>query len=236
MSLVFAVVPALNEAATIFSVVRSLEPFVKTVIVVDDGSADETAILAEEAGALCVRHHANLGVGAAVASGLEHAVSLGADVVVQLDGDGQHVAECVPDLVRAAESGSDLVIGNRFSSDFPISLVRRSALRLFSILISRVVGQSVPDATSGFRAFSKAGAQSLAPDFPTRYLADTIEVLLIAHERGLVVCSVPVQMLARAGGRSYAGPIASAGYALRGVVIVAKYAARSMRQTRTSNG
>jgi glycosyltransferase involved in cell wall biosynthesis len=95
-SLVVAVVPALNEAHAIAGVVKGASEYVDHVIVVDDGSGDDTRTLAEEAGAVVIHHPRRLGVGAAVASGLARAQELGATAVVQVDGDGQHEPRASP--------------------------------------------------------------------------------------------------------------------------------------------
>ncbi|NND73441.1 MAG: glycosyltransferase family 2 protein [Ilumatobacter sp.] len=223
MTGVLAIVPALDEADTIAEVVRSAAAHVDSVVVIDDGSTDGTADLAREAGASCVSHERNLGVGAAIATGLRHALDLGADAAVQVDGDGQHVASSIPVLLAALHSGADLVVGTRFEQGFEMSFVRRTALRFFSAAVSRHVGHHVSDPTSGFRAFGPKAMEKLAPIFPTAYLADTIEVLYLAAESGLIVRTVPVDMIARSGGRPYAGPTKSVVYAARMLLLTIKH-------------
>ena len=223
MTGVLAIVPALDEADTIQEVVRGAAPFVDAVVVIDDGSTDGTAELAVAAGAVCISHERNLGVGAAIATGLRHALEVGADAAVQVDGDGQHVATSIPVLLAALQSGADLVVGTRFEQGFEMSFVRRTALRFFSAAVSRRVGHHVSDPTSGFRAFGRPAMEKLAPIFPTVYLADTIEVLYLAAESDLVVRTVPVDMIARTGGRPYAGPTKSVVYAARMLVLTLKH-------------
>jgi glycosyltransferase involved in cell wall biosynthesis len=221
---VFAVVPALNESATIHDVVTSALRHVNRVIVVDDGSTDATAQLAEAAGALCVSHDTNRGVGAAVSTGLIRARELGARACVQVDGDGQHVATSIPVLLAALDAGADLVVGTRFEQGFEMGFARRSALRFFSFAVSRRVGHHVSDPTSGFRAFGPTAMIVLPPIFPTVYLADTVELLYLAADHNLVVRTVPVDMVVRRGGRPYAGTWKSVAYALRMLAITARYA------------
>ncbi len=221
MTLSFAVVPALDEAASIERVVTEAQAVVDHVIVVDDGSSDDTAALARAAGATVLSHSYNRGVGTAIATGLAEARLRSADVIVQLDGDGQHDASFVPELFARLHTGADLVIGTRFELGFEMSTVRRGVLRIFAAAISSKLGVRVSDPTSGFRAFSAGAADVLGPIFPEKYLSDTVEVLYLAHEHGLTVETVPVRMQARQFGEATVGPIRGAGYSLRLLAIIA---------------
>lgn len=221
MGLSVAVIPALNEIGTITEVVAAAANVVDHVIVIDDGSTDGTGDSARAAGATVIRHPRNLGVGAAISSGLTRALELGADVMVQLDGDGQHDASYVPILVEQIRVGAaDLVIGTRFELGFEMGLVRRLVLRSFAFPISARLGTHVSDPTSGFRAFNTLAASTLAPVFPVKYLSDTVEVLYLAAEHNLRVATVPVRMRERVAGKPSAGPLKSAAYALRMVSII----------------
>lgn len=226
MTSIIAVVPALNEAATIESVVRSALQQVDKVCVVDDGSTDRTGDIARAAGAHVIRHESNQGVGAAVAAGLAWAREQHADAAVQLDGDGQHDAGHVPALLAALGNGADLVIGTRFELGFEMSGVRRLAMRAFSSLISRRLGHRLDDPTSGFRAFSPRAIDVLVPIFPRKYLSDTVEVLYLASDAGLRVSSTPVKMHQRRGGQPSVGPLKSTVYALRMFSIIGRHILR----------
>jgi glycosyltransferase involved in cell wall biosynthesis len=222
-SLVVAVVPALNEAYAIASVVKGASEYVDHVIVIDDGSSDDTRELAEEAGAVVLHHPRRLGVGAAVASGLARANDLGATAVVQVDGDGQHEAASIPSLLAPLGVGADLVVGTRFELGFEMGRVRRWVLAVFARLVSYRLGTRLTDPTSGFRAFSPRAIEVLTPVFPLKYLSDTVEVLYIAADHGLRIATVPVSMNARASGKPSAGTVRSIGYALRMMGIVASH-------------
>lgn len=218
-----AVVPALNEASTVGDVVRAASDHVDHVVVVDDGSTDETAAAAAGAGAVVVSHARRLGVGAAVASGLARAHALGATAVVQVDGDGQHNAAYIPAVVAPLADGADLVVGTRFEHGFEMSRTRRVVLAGFARLISYRLGTKVADPTSGFRAFSPRAVAALTPVFPLKYLSDTVEVLYLAADHGLRVTTVPVEMTARVAGKPSAGLLRSIGYAVRMMGIVASH-------------
>lgn len=217
------VIPALNEREAIASVVAAALGHATDVIVVDDGSTDGTGDVAREAGALVVRNEQNEGVGASVAKGLTLARSRGADIVVQLDGDGQHDASCVPELIAAMHSGANLVVGTRFERGFPMSAPRRVVTRAFGWAVSRRLGWPVSDPTSGFRAFDATAIDTLCPIFPRAYLSDTVELLLIAAEHGLRVTAVPVRMFERSSGNASVGPIKGAGFAIRMALILLRH-------------
>lgn len=147
-----AVIPCFNEAAHIRRVVTEVQPFLPKVIVVDDGSTDETAETARIVGAEILRLPNNLGKGAALQRGWRHARQLGYDWVMMLDGDGQHAAGEIPAFfARAEATGAALVVGNRMDNAGAMPLVRRCANRWMSRRISKLTGARLPDSQCGFR-------------------------------------------------------------------------------------
>jgi glycosyltransferase involved in cell wall biosynthesis len=147
-----AVIPCFNESASIGPLVAAVRRQLPFVLVVDDGSTDATAGLARNAGAVVVRHEQNLGKGAALQTGLSHALQRGCEWAVTLDGDGQHVPEDLPALMRcAAATGARLVIGNRMNEAQKIPWLRRQVNRWMSRKISQRAGRHLPDTQSGFR-------------------------------------------------------------------------------------
>lgn len=220
---VVAIVPALNEAHSIAGVVDRTRPYVDDIVVIDDGSTDDTGALAEAAGASVVRHPRRLGVGAAISTGLARGRADGATAVVQVDGDGQHDPSSIPTLLAVLDTGPDVVVGSRFEQGFEMGRVRRVVLDGFAWLISRRLGVPITDPTSGFRAFGPAAIERLGPVFPLKYLSDTVEVLYLAADLDLEVATVPVRMHARAGGKPSAGTWSSIGYALRMMGIVGRH-------------
>jgi len=204
---VAVVVPALDEQESIARVVAAVPrrlPGVGRVhvVVVDDGSRDETRIRALAAGADRVVSHArNRGLVAAFNSGVREALSLGADVVVHLDGDGQHDPQELPRLIAPVLSGSaDVVVGVRdFSAGEDMSPVRRHGNRLGSCVFRRLLRLSVSDFTSGYRAFSREALlrMNLVSDYTY-----TLETLIQAARKRLAVVEVPIAVRPREVGTS----------------------------------
>lgn len=199
------IVPAFNEQDALPSTLgelRRAQPDVD-LVVVDDGSRDHTAAAAESGGARVLRLPFNLGVGGAVRTGLHYAAGGGYDRAVVVDADGQHDPASIATLLAALDGGADLVIGSRFvpgAPDYPVGRTRRRAMRLLERIVRLRTGRRFTDVTSGFRAMDRPVIELLAAEYPAEYLADTVEALLIVHDRGLVVEEVGVSMRPRAGG------------------------------------
>jgi glycosyltransferase involved in cell wall biosynthesis len=175
------------------------------VIVVDDGSTDDTAELATGAGAHVVRHPFNLGIGGAVQSGFRFALEHDYDLMVQVDGDGQHDARQIGSLIDvcASDSRLDMVCGSRFLSadhHYPAPISRRTGIHLFAFLLSRIVGQPISDPTSGFRLYTRRAIALFARDYPHDY--PEVEAVLMLHHHRLTMREVPVRMYERGGGIS----------------------------------
>jgi glycosyltransferase involved in cell wall biosynthesis len=200
-----AIVPAYNEETTIGEVVMEIldcDPSFE-VLVVDDGSTDETAACAEEAGARVLRLSVNLGIGGAVQAGYMYALERGFDVAVQVDGDGQHDARELGRLLEPVRGGrADLAIGTRFSGPraYRAPLARRIGIEMFAALVSLRVRQRMTDTTSGFRAVNRRGIRLFAVDYPHDY--PEVEAVVTAARGNLRVCEVPVLMRQRVAGRS----------------------------------
>lgn len=200
------IVPAYNEEAalpaTLATLARVQPPL--DVVVVDDGSVDQTAAVARRAGANVVSLPFNLGVGSAVRTGLRFAVDHAYERAVVFDADGQHDAGSIATLLAALDTGANLAVASRFAPGtqaYPVSRVRRLAMRLLGRIVHHLTGQRFSDPTSGFRAFDRRTIELLARDYPVEYLADTVEVLLIAVAAGLRVVEVPSTMQVRTAGQ-----------------------------------
>ena len=221
-------IPALNEAATITTVIKSARHHLDAdVLVIDDGSTDDTAALARAAGAFVVAHPFNMGVGAAIRTAIRFAVRHDYDVAIQIDADGQHPAEFAIPLLEQIERGHDLVVGSRFADGYQVGRLRRLAMRGLATVASRATKTPITDATSGFRAFSRTALDLFAKYYPSAYLSDTVEALLIAGQAGLRVVEEPVSMLERQGGAPSSGSVRSLVYLLRLYLVIAIHPLRS---------
>jgi glycosyltransferase involved in cell wall biosynthesis len=191
---VVACIPAFNEEKNIGGVVVRALNYVDRVVVCDDGSSDLTGDIAKGLGAVVVRHERNMGYGAALKSSFQEALRLGADIVVTLDGDGQHDPREIPGLVRRLEKGdADIVIGSRFveggGSEAPSW--RENGIRFISSLVS-TDGLNVTDAQSGFRAYNREALEtfSLTEDG----MGASTEILLKSEDMGFSVVEVPINI------------------------------------------
>jgi hypothetical protein len=202
-----AVVPAYNEAGAITQVVGTLHERAPgfDVLVIDDGSTDDTAARASAAGARVVRLPFNLGIGGAVQAGFVYALEHGYDYMAQVDGDGQHEPAELAALLEAirADPALDMVCGSRFigeGDDYPAPISRRTGIHLFAFVLTRILGQPISDPTSGFRLFNRRAIALFARDYPHDY--PEVEAVLMVHAHRLRMTEVPVKMHVRGAGRS----------------------------------
>jgi glycosyltransferase involved in cell wall biosynthesis len=216
------IIPALNEEQSIRSVVRRVrEAIGSDVLVIDDGSTDRTAEFARAAGAHVIRHPFNLGVGAAVRTAFRFALAAEYSRVLQVDGDGQHdPTECRKLLDQLETATADLLVGSRFQAGYRVSLPRRTAMRGLSRLVSRKLGVPITDSTSGFRGYSQKAIEYFADAYPTDYLSDTVESLLLARDANLAVREVPVRMDERQGGTASTNTLSATYYFVRLMLVV----------------
>jgi glycosyltransferase involved in cell wall biosynthesis len=228
------IIPALNEEETVRSVVRSvIEALGCDVLVIDDGSSDRTATEAIAGGAFVLQHPFNLGVGAALRSGFRFAAGRGYTAAMQIDADGQHDPEDAARVLAPVLAGdADVVVGSRFAAGYEVRSARRIAMRFLSRVVSRHLGVAVTDTTSGFRAFSEAAITRFARSYPSDYLSDTVEALMLAGDWGLRVQETGVRMRARQGGQPSAGGAMSVLYLARLLMVVALHRVRAPAQQR----
>lgn len=189
---VVVVIPAFNEQRFIGSVVLRARQYAQTVVVVDDGSTDETAVVAREAGAHVIIHAHNQGKGGALNTGFAFARQMDADVVVTIDADGQHDVEEIAYVVRPVLGNeADIVIGSRYlepTSDVPTHRV--IGHRAFNFITNQVSGTGVTDSQSGFRAFSRQAIQQIT--FSSSGFSVESEMQFLAREHGLRLFEVPI--------------------------------------------
>ncbi len=191
-----AVIPCFNEEVAIGSVVAATRRFLPMVLVVDDGSTDQSASRAEEAGAVTLRHGLNRGKGEALQSGWQWARERGSAWAMTLDGDGQHSPEDIPTFLRCAEqSSAALVVGNRMNSAAQMPWVRRLVNRWMSRRLSHLAGRLLPDSQCGFRLMNLETWSAL-PIRASRFEIES-EVLLAFVLAGHSVEFIPIRVLYR---------------------------------------
>lgn len=202
---------------TIIDVITEVRATLPTadVLVVSDGSTDATVKQAKAAGALVLSLPLNLGVGGAMRAGFRYAAAHDYGWVVQIDADGQHDPACVAPMWEAMQAeAADIVIGARFAGkgSYDARGPRRWAMRLLARVLSRICRARLTDATSGLKLMNSRAIAIFQGNYPSEYLGDTIEALVIAARSGLRVRQVPVEMRERAGGAPSHNPLKSAVY------------------------
>ncbi len=193
-----AIIPALNEGGRIGAVLQRLRAVAPTidVLVVDDGSADDTAARARAEGAAVVSHPFNLGYGAALQTGYKWAVRDGYAYVVQLDADGQHdAADAVRLLAPLAAGTADVAIGSRFiePSGYEMGWLRSTGRLVFATVLRVFGGPRIADPTSGFQALARPAFEICCADFFPSDFPD-VDVLLALARHGMRLVEVPVRM------------------------------------------
>ena len=218
------VIPAFNEAANIVSVLNEIAHSTPQldVLVVDDGSTDNTVGLASEFGVTVLRLPFNLGVGAAMRLGFKYASQNGYQSVVQVDADGQHVPKEIDSLLSKLDR-FDVAVGSRFAdgaSGFEVAGSRRIAMRLLASSLSKITKVKLTDVTSGFRASGPRAIELFATSYPPEYLGDTIESLVIAYRNGLLITEVPTTIRQRLTGNSSQSTIKALIYTVRAAFVL----------------
>ena len=191
-----AIIPAFNEELFITSVIRQAKRHDIDIIVIDDGSHDQTSQLAEKEGVHLLRHTCNKGKGIALRHGFQLALEKGYDYIVTLDADGQHNPDEIPRFIaEISDSNADIIAGNRmrFPKDMPASRVFIN--RLFSRIVSTLSKQQIPDALCGYRVIKRGVLESVELN-SGRY--DIVpEVLIKASKKGFKIFSIDIKSIYR---------------------------------------
>lgn len=191
--------PCHNEGGHVAAVVTAIRTILPTVFVVDDGSTDDTAAAAQSGGAQVLRFASNLGKGAALKTGLEHALATGFRFAITMDGDGQHDPADLPKFLEAAAlDNADLVVGDRMEDARAMPWLRRQVNRWMSRRLSRRAGRELPDTQCGYRLVRLAAWREL--DLRTTGFEVESEMLLAMIRAGRRVRFVPVRTVYRSGG------------------------------------
>ena len=189
-----AIIPCLNEERSIGSVVEGARRHLGNVIVVDDGSMDRTAFIAEQMGASVVRHDVSRGKGAAIRTGLQRACGSGAQWALLLDGDGQHSPADIPAFFATAEKfHASLVVGNRMEQRSAMPWLRWRVNHWMSRRLSRLTGQNLPDSQCGFRLLNLKAMPAL--QLQTNHFQIESEILLSFAAKGETIAFVPIEVI-----------------------------------------
>lgn|SRR5574341_571954 len=220
---VLVIIPAYNEEDSLGRVIRQVQEAVPDadIVVINDGSTDATAQIAEGYGAIAVSLPYNLGIGAAMQTGFMYAHDSSYDVAVQVDGDGQHDPSEIPELIQFLQStGADAIIGSRYIEDrgYITPRVRRLGIVILAALISFITRQRITDPTSGFRALNRRAIHLCVQHYPFDYPEP--ESVVIYHRAGLKVREIPVTMNPRYGGQSSITPLRSGYYMVKVVLAI----------------
>jgi glycosyltransferase involved in cell wall biosynthesis len=202
---ILVIVPAYNEEGCIGNVIDDLRNNFPEgqILVVNDGSRDNTSEAARKLGARVIDLPFNLGIGGAMQTGFRYALEGGYDAAIQFDGDGQHRADEIPKILGPYQkSNADLVVGSRFLSEagFTSSIQRKLGSKILSCVVSSLTEKRLTDTTSGFRLYGKRAIEFFSVLYPEDY--PEVESLILAHKKGLRISEVPAEIDARKSGKS----------------------------------
>ncbi len=195
---ILIIIPAFNEEKNIHGVIQGVKKVAPglNVVVINDGSMDNTSTIAKGTGIEVLDLPFNMGYGAALQTGYKYALENSYDYAIQFDGDGQHDPEFIKDLLAELKKReADLIIGSRFLGDkvYRVPLLRRLGMFLFSFISSHLIGQKVTDPTSGYQAMNKKVIRLLVKDlYPEDY--PDADIIIMLHLFGLHIKEIPVIM------------------------------------------
>ena len=200
-----AIIPVYNESKAIGDLVKQVRQQQIDVLVVDDGSQDNSADIARNNGAIVLKNITNQGKGASLIQGLNYALNNNFDAAVLMDGDGQHLPEDIPAFIRKfEESAAALILGNRMQDTKSMPPVRYLTNKFMSWLISKITGQNIPDTQCGFRFITKDLIAKLK--FTTKHYETESEMIIQAAHSGGKIESIPVRTVYR-GEKSQINPL-----------------------------
>ena len=209
------IIPAYNEEKSIKKVVDSVysqKIHDLDVVVINDGSSDNTYEVAEQTKAIVIDSPNNLGIGGTVQTGYLYALQNNYDIAIQIDGDGQHDPKYIKQLIEEVKKGNDLVIGSRFTKNgkYEQTFARMLGINIISALIKSATNVKIYDTTSGYRAANRRIIKEFAKQYPYDYPepGSTLNVI----KAGYIVKEIPVEMRKREAGTSFVTPIKSISY------------------------
>lgn len=205
---VIVIIPAYNEEKTIIEVINRVKPLVDEIIIVDDGSSDQTAQLAEKQGVIVLRHLINRGQGAALQTGNQYALKRGGEIIVHFDADGQFLAEEIKDIIQPLEQGEvEVVFGSRFlgkKSEIPW-FKKQIIIPLAHLVNKLMIGFSLTDPQSGFRALSRKATEMI--QIENDEMAHCSEILYKVFKNNFKIKEVPITVIYHDFGQRFGGGI-----------------------------
>jgi hypothetical protein len=220
---VLVIVPAYNEELNLGLVVKEILDSGYQVLVIDDGSIDNTRGVAIDSGVDLLSLPFNLGVGGALKAGFCRACELGFLAIVQVDADGQHQTSEIKNLIKEAnETSAHIVVGSRFKSltnELELGISRRFVIRILARSASKATGIRITDPTSGFRLINQPLLLEFSRNFPVNYLGDTYEALVSAGRAGYKVREVPAAMKNRVYGVSSASNVQAIKFVIKSILV-----------------
>ncbi len=191
--LIVVCIPAFNEEKTIAKIIVDVKKYSDNIIVIDDGSSDYTPHIVKQLGVKLLKHETNLGKGAALRTGFTYAMNCQADIVITIDGDGQHDPSDIPKLIEPIiRDEADLVIGSR-SRKTKMPKIRKVGFKTISFLNRKATQSNIKDPQSGFRAYSKKSINAFAKETLQDYSAE-FELLETLSKKGLKIKEIPIEI------------------------------------------
>lgn len=191
---IIAVIPSLNEEKFIGDVIARAIKHVDEVIVIDDASSDNTAAVASRAGATVIQHARSQGAGAGTRTGFDTALQHNADIIVTLDGDGQHDASEIPVLIQPIIDGeAEMVIGSRFLKEAQVAVYRKFGIDVITWSYNFGHKEKIIDSQSGFRAHSRKAVEAMHITYPG--FGFSIQTLVQARKKGLRIVERPISCI-----------------------------------------
>jgi glycosyltransferase involved in cell wall biosynthesis len=206
-----AIIPAFNEETTIGDVIKATSRFVDEILVISDGSTDSTTNIAKSSGATVIDNIVNRGLGKTIKRGYAEAIKRGADIVVQIDADGQYDPQEIPKLIQPIlDNKADLVLGTRLENlKYEVPWLKKQGNKAFTWLLRRLTGADIKDGQTGFRATRKEVFETVEIQGDFTY---TQEMIVKVSKEGWRIANVPVNFYQRSAGESrlMSGPLSYA--------------------------
>jgi len=186
------IIPAFNEAKNIANIIKRIKSYNLKVLVIDDGSVDNTAEIALNSDVEVIKNKRNLGKGASLIRGFDYALKNNFDAVITMDADGQHLPEDLPKFIQKAEqSNNSIFIGNRMLNPLKMPLIRKLTNRVMSFLISLIIKQNVPDTQCGFKLIKRELLEKLKLN--TKHYDTESEIIIKSALLGYTIESIPIR-------------------------------------------